>query len=212
MKVKVCGMREENNILEILEEPPDFIGFIFYEKSSRFVGDLSPQVTELIPAYVGKTGVFVDAPTTYILEKTKKYKLDFVQLHGQETPNYCKKLKTELATLNTGIIKAFNVGNSFNFELLAAYEPFIDYFLFDAKGKLPGGNGTLFDWDILLDYHGEKPFFLSGGISTEHVAQIAKLQLEKLYAIDVNSKFEISPAIKDHVKTNDFVAQIRKLS
>lgn len=212
MKIKVCGMRDEKNILEILEEPPDYMGFIFYEKSSRFVGNLSPHVTELIPAYVGKTGVFVDASIEKVLENVKKYNLDFVQLHGKESTEYCLALKTKLIELNTGIIKVFSIGINFDFNQLHKYDAYVDYYLFDTKGKLPGGNGEVFNWEILLNYKGEKPFFLSGGIGPEHLEQIAKLDLKKLYAIDINSKFETAPALKDHIKTMDFVTGIRKLT
>ncbi len=212
MKIKVCGMRDENNILKILEEPPDFIGFIFYEQSSRFVGDISPNIMELIPAYVGKTGVFVNAPVDLVIEKTKTYKLDYIQLHGSESTAYCKELNKALMNLSAGIIKVFNINEEFNFEKLADYEPLVDYFLFDTKGKLPGGNGEIFNWQLLKNYQSKKPFFLSGGIGPEHLEQIAHLNLKGLFAIDVNSKFEKKPAIKNHELTTKFVADIRKIS
>jgi len=211
MKIKVCGMREEKNLLEILEEPPDFIGLIFYEKSPRFVGNLSPQITDMIPAYIGKTGVFVNAGVDEIKEKVEYYKLDLVQLHGRETPDFCNSLKEILKSYGTKIIKVFNVGKAFNFKETIPYESIVDYFLFDTKGKLPGGNGEVFNWELLKAYKGKTPFFLSGGIGLEHVEILEKLELEQLYAVDVNSKFEDAPALKNVAQTHDFVIQIRKI-
>ncbi len=210
MKIKVCGMREEKNLLEILEEPPDFIGLIFYEKSPRFVGNLSPKITDMIPAYVGKTGVFVNASAEEIKEKVQDYKLDLVQLHGNETPSYCKVLRQSLKPFDTKIIKVFSVGKAFSFQETAPFEEIVDYFLFDTKGKFPGGNGEVFNWKILKNYQGKIPFFLSGGIGPEHIETIKKIKLAQLYAVDVNSKFEIAPAIKDIKLTHDFVLQMKK--
>ena len=209
MKIKVCGMREEKNLLEILEEPPDFIGLIFYEKSSRYVGNLSPQTTDMIPAYIGKTGVFVNAKIDYITEQVEKYKLDLVQLHGKETPDFCNSLKKILKPFDTKIIKVFNIDEAFDFNETIPYESIIDFYLFDTKGKLPGGNGKVFNWELLKNYRGKIPYFLSGGIGPEHIEIIKQLKLEQLYAVDINSRFETAPALKNVEQTHDFVLQIR---
>ncbi|MEM1134411.1 MAG: phosphoribosylanthranilate isomerase [Bacteroidota bacterium] len=211
MKVKICGMRDEKNILEILEEPPDYMGFIFYEKSSRFAGDMPPKVMELIPAYVGKVGVFVNATQGEIEKRVDTYKLDLVQLHGVEPPVFCQLLKERLETRDISLIKVFNIAEDFDFKTLHPYNDIVDYFLFDTKGKLPGGNGYTFDWTILEKYSGNKPFFLSGGIDPSHISIIKKLKLKGLHTIDINSKFEKTPAVKDFSKTAHFISELRKV-
>jgi len=195
-KLKVCGMREEQNIADLLALKPDFMGFIFYDKSPRNVADLLNQ--ELLisfPTETKKVGVFVNATLKFIKEKKEKYGLDYIQLHGHESPEFCY----QLLAINYHIIKAFSVDEDFDFGTLAAYEQFCDFFLFDTKGKNPGGNGKKFNWNILENNAIRKPFFLSGGIELEDMATIQSLQtrIPNLFSLDVNSKFEISAAVKD---------------
>nr|WP_238987300.1 phosphoribosylanthranilate isomerase [Confluentibacter flavum] len=187
-------MKYQDNIEQVAALQPDYLGFIFHEKSKRHFGENDmPQ----IPHSIKKTGVFVDTELHEVIEKINFYHLHAAQLHGHESPEYCEKLKA----YNIEIIKAFSVDDSFNFDDLKPYEPVCDYFLFDTKGKLPGGNGYTFDWTILNKYPSTKPFFLSGGIGLKEVDSIL-LFLEKpeskyCYAIDVNSKFEIEAGLKD---------------
>ncbi|UZR93838.1 phosphoribosylanthranilate isomerase [Chondrinema litorale] len=212
MKIKVCGMRDEKNILEVLEEPPDYMGFIFYKKSSRYAGEMPPAVTAFIPGYVCKTGVFVNATLDEIKETVEKYQLDSIQLHGAESPEFCEALKSLLDSREISIIKVFSVGEDFDFERLKPFDKVVDFYLFDTKGKLPGGNGYTFDWTLLKNYSGDKPYFLSGGIAPEHFKDIQSLDLKGLYAIDINSKFEIEPALKDFEKTGEFVKKIHEMA
>ncbi len=195
MKLKICGMKNAENITEISQLLPDYLGFIFWEKSSRFFnGDLPT-----IPKSIQKVGVFVDAPFEEIYTKKEKYNLDLIQLHGSESVSFCEKLKSQ----NIKIIKVFSVSEGFNFGELIPFEEVCDYYLLDTKGKLPGGNGTRFNWEILEKYTSQKPFFLSGGIGIDDLEKIHQLQLP-IYAIDVNSKFEIEPGLKNKLLLNEF--------
>ena len=188
MKLKICGMKYPENILEVSELLPDFLGFIFWEKSSRYFDGEIPEIPKLIK----KVGVFVNATLEEISFKIKKYDLDLIQLHGNESPKFCEKLKKE----NIEIIKVFSVNDDFDFSLLKPFENTCNYFLFDTKGKLPGGNGITFNWQILQQYKLTKPIFLSGGIGLDEIENIKKLNLP-IYAIDVNSKFEIEAGLKN---------------
>ncbi|KAA5544801.1 phosphoribosylanthranilate isomerase [Adhaeribacter rhizoryzae] len=207
LRLKVCGMRQAENIEAILALKPDYLGFIFYPKSSRFVGEELPaEILNQIPTSTQKVGVFVNEPVANILEKVRKYKLDAVQLHGEESPAMCQELKA--ASLI--VLKAFSVDDAFDFNTLKPYEGTCHYYLFDTKGKEYGGNGVRFNWEILKNYSGETPFFMSGGIDLEHAAQIKALELPLLKGIDINSRFELSPALKDSNKVASFFRQIRE--
>lgn len=194
MRLKICGMREAENIRQLLTLQPDYMGFIFYEKSSRFVGEgLDEELLKSFPFTTRKVGVFVNSTASYILEMYKKYKLDYVQLHGEELPDFCKNLKHK----GVNVIKAFSIDTDFNFGKLQNYKPYCDFFLFDTKGEQRGGTGKSFDWNILDKYDNEKPFFLAGGIDLENVHNALKITDLKIHSLDVNSKFEISPALKN---------------
>lgn len=220
VKIKICGMKYPDNIGDIAMLQPDYLGFIFYEKSSRFFRGTIPE----LPSSIKKVGVFVDAMIENIIEKVEKYDLDLVQLHGKESPEFCKELhglltkvdRTENAEIPAfaGIMKVFSIKDHFNFDELIPYESVCDYFLFDTKGKLPGGNGYTFNWKVLKDYPSTKPYFLSGGIGLEEADNIAeflrKQESEYCQAIDVNSKFEIEPGLKDSKKLEVFKKRINK--
>ena len=186
------------NTTEVAQLRPDYIGFIFWEPSTRFFDGELPA----IPHEVCKVGVFVDAEPKAIISTVKKYRLQAIQLHGAETPAYCEALSTELIEINqkVALIKVFSVRADFDFEPLRPYEVVCDYFLFDTKGKLPGGNGFSFDWTVLKNYPFTKPYFLSGGIGQEDLPKLNEfMQLPEskyCYAIDVNSKFEMEPGLK----------------
>jgi phosphoribosylanthranilate isomerase len=195
LKIKVCGMRERRNILDLAELYPDFMGFIFYEKSSRFAANnLNLETLKLLPKTIQKTGVFVNESSEKVIEIWKKYDLDFVQLHGNENAEFCKNLKNE----GIKIIKVFSVDNTFDFSETESYHDVANYFLFDTKAEgRYGGHGKTFDWSILDSYHGETSFLLAGGISLENLGDLDKIKNKSFMGIDVNSKFEISPANKD---------------
>ena len=196
MKIKVCGLKYKDNIACIAEFQPDYMGFIFYNKSKRFVGENFEM--PILPSTIIKVGVFVNATIEYALEKIKFYNLGAVQLHGDETVDFCFELKNKLIDTNVSIVKAFGIDESFDFDSLANYAHVCDYFLFDTKTSDYGGSGKQFNWNVLEKYNQSVPFFLSGGIGIE---ELKKLKTEtiykKIFAIDVNSKFEVSPGLKN---------------
>ncbi|MBC5841069.1 phosphoribosylanthranilate isomerase [Flavobacterium sp. F-380] len=205
MKLKICGMKYPENILEVASLQPDYMGFIFWEKSSRYFDGQIPD----LPKSIKKTGVFVNESLAIIIEKIIKNNLQAVQLHGKESEDFCLNLKSEFKLKNLNaieIIKVFSMADDFDFELLKPFESLCDYFLFDTKGKLPGGNGTTFDWNVLENYPSSKPFFLSGGIGLEETAAVHAITKTNLpvYAIDVNSKFEIEPGLKNTELLREF--------
>ncbi len=206
MKIKVCGMKYSENIQTIAELNPDYLGFIFYNKSPRFALSKldSNQLIKLDPN-IKKVGVFVDESYENILRICCDYKIEMVQLHGFESPQFCLKLKK----LGLRVIKAFGVDEGFNFKELELYSFSCDFFLFDTKTSKHGGSGRKFDWNCLKTYQMKMPFFLSGGISSEDLDEIKNLNLENLYAIDVNSRFEIKPGLKDPEKVNLLINEIR---
>ena len=205
MKFKVCGMREEKNVEALSELYPDYMGFIFYTNSPRCVKDTTP----ILPLAIKKTGVFVDSPINYIEKTIKNHDLQCIQLHGNETPDYCEIAKS----FGVEVIKAFSMKNQFDFEVLIPYKNSCDYFLFDTKGELPGGNGYGFDWKILKNYPFKKQFFLSGGIGPEHTSKIKDILNTELpiYAIDINSKFEIAPGLKKIELVKNFKNKLHEL-
>ena len=209
MKLKICGMKYPDNILEVGSLLPDYMGFIFWEKSARYFDGIIPD----LPKSIKQVGVFVNETIEIISAKAIKYDLQAIQLHGHESAEFCVNLKNELDS-KIEIIKVFSVDDDFDFEVLKPFEAVCDYFLFDTKGKLPGGNGTTFDWKVLEKYPSNKPFFLSGGIGIEEleaVKEISKTDLP-LYAIDVNSKFEIEPGLKNIEKLNSFKDNLKTLN
>ena len=206
-------MKYPENILEIANLKPDYLGFIFWEKSSRFFQSTIPE----LPKSILKVGVFVDESLDKIISKVKQFKLDLVQLHGNESISFCKQLKSEIENINKveiRIIKAFSVDSNFDFQTLNNYEQVCDYFLFDTKGKLPGGNGTTFNWNLLEKYKLNKPYFLSGGIGLQEITKIkdfTKSDISKnCIAIDVNSKFEIKPGLKNEKELSQFKKELNE--
>ena len=210
------------NTAEVAALQPDYLGFIFWEPSERFYDKVIPS----LPLGIKKVGVFVDAPMDYLLEKFHEHDLDAVQLHGKESATYCKKLKdfvqvkknqsnTAKETISgLTIIKVFSIKDSFEFKVLEPYEDVCDYFLFDTKGKLPGGNGYAFDWSVLKDYPSTKPYFLSGGIGLKNIKDIhtflEKKESKYCFAIDVNSGFESKPGLKDVEKLKTFANNLKE--
>jgi len=194
MKFKVCGLKNEENILQVLGCKPNYIGFIFYAKSTRYVGnELAVEFAQSITT-AKKVGVFVNENEVTILDIASRYELDLVQLHGTETADFCYKIKKFIP-----VIKAFQIDDDFDFSLLNHYENACDYFLFDSKSKQFGGSGEVFNWKKLEEYKLQKPFFLSGGIDLENINEILNLKNKypNLMVIDINSCFETEPGIKN---------------
>ena len=208
MKVKICGMRDAANIEQVLALAPDYLGFVFHEKSPRYTGELlEADQLKAFPKTVKKVGVFVNSHPDSVLKNAKKFGLDFAQLHGDESPDVCRSLRGR----GVSIIKTFALDENFNFSRLNNYKSHCDFFLFDTKGEQPGGTGVSFDWDILQRYDNEKPFFLSGGIGPEYVERIQELKGKGLniHAIDVNSRFETAPGVKNVELLRTFLAALR---
>jgi phosphoribosylanthranilate isomerase len=195
MLLKICGMREPNNILAVAATiAPQYMGFIFYAPSPRNVTDLLPSVISQLPATIKPTGVFVNATFKVIDETVSRYQLKAIQLHGAESPEFCSKCQEELSV---EVLKAFSVATTDDLATITDYQDTIDFALLDTKGQNIGGNGVAFDWSILQNYRSSIPFFLSGGIAPDNLAAVRQLSHPQLVGIDVNSKFEISPALKD---------------
>ncbi|MGI4874914.1 MAG: phosphoribosylanthranilate isomerase [Janthinobacterium lividum] len=207
MRIKICGMREAGNLWAIADLKPDFLGFIFYEKSPRCVREvLEPAQVRSLPPSICKVGVFVDADLADVRATTIRYSLDYVQLHGHETPDYCQQLRA----WGLSLIKAFAVDNDVDFRELTAYTPFCDYFLFDTKGELPGGNGRAFDWSVLAGYTGPTPFLLGGGLGLHNLPELLRFEHSQLKGFDFNSQLELAPGRKDVAATRQLLAQIRE--
>lgn len=197
--IKVCGMRDAENIREVEALHPDWMGFIFWPKSKRYV----KEIPSYLPTQLKRVGVFVDEAIEKVIQTAEAYGLDLIQLHGHESPEYAAQL-SEWKT-----IKAFNIAETEDFEQTKAYEGITDYFLFDTKGKAVGGNGEKFDWNVLASYHGETPFLLSGGIGPEDAERVKAFHHPKCIGIDLNSRFEIEPGVKDINKLKEFIKTIR---
>ncbi len=190
-------MQDKENISGLLALKPDYIGFIFYGQSKRYVTDF-PQIE--IPSTIKKVGVFVNETIEEIIEKANKHKLDFVQLHGNETPEFCSALSAK----NIKIIKAFSVDENFDFSATKPFEKCISLFLFDTKGNNYGGNGIKFNWELLQNYTGKTPFLLSGGISKNDSAEIKNFKHPAFLGIDINSGFELEPGLKNIKEIKEF--------
>ena len=197
-------MKYKENIELVANLQPDYLGFIFYQKSKRHFDGEMPT----LPTDIKKVGVFVNEEVAVINELIKKHDLKGVQLHGDESALFCSELKASSKT-DLEIIKAFAISEKFDFSILKDYMLVCDYFLFDTKGKERGGNGTLFDWKLLEQYPFDKPFFLSGGIGLAEADRIAMFLDSPLsnycYALDVNSKFESEPGLKKIQELKKFI-------
>ena len=204
MKLKICGMKYEDNIEKVAALQPDFLGFIFYKPSPRNMTIDVPN----IPSNIKRVGVFVDADIEMVKTKIRSHQLDLVQLHGSESPDYCLELKSE----GVKIMKVFSVDGQFDFKEIEPFEDVTDFYLFDTKGPLPGGNGYAFDWRHLENYPSQKSYFLSGGIGLEDIEKINAFKSTKAskycYAIDVNSKFELEPGQKKIEELITFKSQL----
>jgi phosphoribosylanthranilate isomerase len=203
MIIKVCGMGNAERMHQLASLPIDMLGFIFYSKSPRYVaGKIDPVEITKLPDYIQKTGVFVNAPKDEILEMAATYHLTTIQLHGNETAELCKELKEE----GFIIIKAFNLNNNNDYK---TYTPYCHYFLFDTPSAQYGGTGQKFDWALLDNYNEPIPFLLSGGIGPDDAIEIDKINHPQFAGIDINSKFEIEPGIKDGPLVTMFIETLK---
>ncbi len=198
--IKVCGMREAQNIKEVEQLGADMIGFIFYPKSPRYVYE----IPEYLPTHANRIGIFVNESKKTVLTMVDRFGLDYVQLHGEESPEYCRSLKQS----DIKLIKAFSIQREKDLYPSKAYEEICDYFLFDTKCQQYGGSGNQFDWSLLKAYSGETPFLLSGGINLYSSKALKEFSHPKLAGYDLNSRFEFAPGKKDTERLREFLQQI----
>jgi phosphoribosylanthranilate isomerase len=192
MKIKVCGLKDPGNINAVAGLGPDYMGFICYGHSPRFIGNMPAEVLNNIPAPVYRTAVFVDETKANINTLVDNYGFNAIQLHGKESPEFADALRNKVT-----VIKAFGLDNNFDFDQLSAYAGKVDYLLFDTKTSIHGGSGQTFNWNILDKYKLNIPFFLSGGLSLDNLETLTKITHPQFYGVDLNSRFETAPGMKD---------------
>ena len=211
IKIKVCGLRERANVVAVEALRPDFLGFIFVPSSPRFVGaDFDPAVLKELPRHSKTVGVFLNQSLDEVKAAVDKYHFPIVQLHGDETPEYCGSLKEAFPHLE--IMKAFSMRGSFDVHGIVPYNDVANYLLFDTAGSMRGGGtGVTFDWNKLSAYRGHRPIFVAGGISVEHATALKKLRatLPQLFGVDLNSRFETAPGVKSVALLSKFIRDIR---
>ncbi|SDD79018.1 phosphoribosylanthranilate isomerase [Mucilaginibacter pineti] len=205
MVIKVCGLKQPDNIKAVAALKPDYMGFICYGPSPRYINALPADALETIPANIHKTGVFVNETADNITLLISKYGFDTIQLHGDESPEFCEAFKGQVT-----VFKAFGVNNDFDFTKLNDYVNKADYFLFDTKTAGYGGSGQTFDWGILNNYQLDVPFFLSGGISLDNLDEVKQITHPQFYGVDLNSRFETEPGIKSIQKLEQAFDIIKK--
>ena len=225
--IKVCGMRDAENIREVerlftqdsslftqdsslptlhSSLPTFWMGFIFWPKSSRYVAE----PPAYLPERAKRVGVFVDEDVEQICRIARDFALDVIQLHGHESPDFIRRLQSSMVNVQCSMVKAFNIATASDLEQTKAYEGLVDYFLFDTKATLPGGSGLQFDWSILDAYKGETPFLLSGGIGPDDAERVKSFRHPRCAGIDLNSRFEVAPALKDVKKLKEFLEKIQE--
>jgi phosphoribosylanthranilate isomerase len=206
LSVKICGMRDTGNIREAAELKPDIMGFIFYRSSSRYAGDsLTKETLSSVHGNIKKAGVFVNSNYDEIMTLSGKYSLDMIQLHGDEPSELCIRLKKS----GLQVIKVFRIEKELPLTQFKDYKDCTDYFLFDTGTDKFGGSGQKFRWELLDDTDVGHPFFLSGGIGPDDAGKIAAINNPFFHGIDLNSRFEISPGIKDIEKLRTFIQEVR---
>lgn len=203
--IKICGMKEPDNIRRVAWLTPMLMGFIFYEKSPRYAGNLDTEVVKGLPKFIKPVGVFVNTDPEEVEETCNKYGITTIQLHGEESPEECRELKEK----GFKVFKAFGIRPPFNWEDLREYEVAVDMFVFDTFCQAKGGSGRKFDWALLDDYPLSTPYLLSGGIGPDDTDKILKAMRPKMAGIDLNSRFETEPGVKDIHKLTHFILSLR---
>jgi phosphoribosylanthranilate isomerase len=206
MIIKICGMRDRANISDVAALKPDWMGFIFYPPSKRYVGEnFNPEIVKSLMPEIQTIGVFVNKAYEDMIEIARKYDFDMVQLHGNESPEYCHSAHDA----GFDVIKAFGIHPDFDWSMLESYANVCKYFLFDTSTKAYGGSGKQFDWRILKGYSLPNPFILGGGIGPDDTEAIKTINMQQFAGIDINSCFEIQPAMKDTQRITQFISKIR---
>ena len=199
-------MWDPGNVREVADTGPDFLGFIFYPGSKRYVGaNPDAALFQQITGGIMQVGVFVNENPERVLELASDYALNLVQLHGSETAQYCQTIRSA----GYKVIKAFGVDAGFDFDNLAPYLPVCDYFLFDTKSDLHGGSGLKFGWEKIQQYNFGIPFFLSGGIDPNDSGAIREIKHPAFFAVDINSLFEVEPGMKNVNQVKAFIKEIK---
>ena len=203
MIIKVCGMRDPENIRAVESAHPDWMGFILWPGSKRHV----PAPPAYLPAStVKRVGVFVNPTLDDVVEQCTLFALDLIQLHGQEEPSFCETVRKATAK---PVIKAFGIRSAADLNEVSRFQGAADYFLFDTRSPLPGGSGLQFDWSILDAYEGSTPFLLSGGIGPEDLSRLLSYRHPRCIGFDLNSRFETAPAMKDAALLAPFIRQLK---
>jgi phosphoribosylanthranilate isomerase len=211
MKVKICGMKYRENTAAVAALAPDYMGFIFYERSPRFMGrTLAPEDLARLPAAIVRTGVFVNEDYETILNTVLEYDLDAVQLHGDEKPAFVARIKSSLPA-DTGLIKAFGIDSRFDWSALNHYQDYCDLFLFDTKTSNYGGSGSRFDHTLLSAYDLDVPVMIAGGIGPEELEELTIPEGVNVVAVDMNSKLEIEAGRKDIDRVRLAISRVRAL-
>ncbi|MFB9845375.1 phosphoribosylanthranilate isomerase [Mucilaginibacter ginsenosidivorans] len=192
MRIKVCGLKHAENIGAVAALGPDYVGFICYAPSPRYASGLQDEILAALPEGIYKTAVFVNEDEEIITKLIDNYNFDAVQLHGNESPEFCELFRDKAT-----VIKAFGIDEDFDFDRLVGYAGKVDYFLFDTKTPKHGGSGQSFDWRLLNGYKLNVPFFLSGGLSLDNLGEVKAIDHPQFFGVDLNSKFELEPGLKD---------------
>ncbi|MBQ8051827.1 MAG: phosphoribosylanthranilate isomerase [Bacteroidaceae bacterium] len=203
MILKVCGMRDAQNIREVeAVVRPQMMGFICWEQSRRYVSS----VPAYLPTRCIRTGVFVNPSMSHLRQKINSLRLQRIQLHGDESPEYCQRI---IQQTGLPITKSLSIRQVEDIEQYRQYEGICDLLLFDTKCKTRGGSGEQFDWDILTHYKGSVPFLLAGGIGPRDAERLREFRHPMFLGIDVNSRFELSPGVKDVLLLREFSASLQ---
>ncbi len=204
MQIKICGLKHRDNIEAVIALKPDYVGFICYAPSPRFAGGLDRETLAVVPEIIAKTAVFVNETAETIHQLIDKYHFDAIQLHGNEDPEFCAGFLGDVA-----VLKAFGIDQDFDFERLNQYADSVDFFLFDTKTDKHGGSGKSFDWSLLNKYKLNVPFFLSGGLSLDNLEEMKLIKHPQFHGVDLNSRFEIEPGLKDIEKLKNAFELLR---
>lgn len=199
-------MKYNENIDALSCLPVDYMGFICYPKSPRYIGENNKPLKDKLQQFdssIKRVGVFVNASHDEIEKAVEQYHFDIVQLHGGESPSFCKQIQQFIP-----VIKVFSLEKEADLEITTDYQGACNYFLFDTKTSAFGGSGRKFDWDLLEAYKGSTPFLLSGGIGVDDAIQIKKLKHPLLLGVDLNSQFEIEPGLKNINQLETFIKQL----
>lgn len=206
MLIKVCGMREAYNVSYVASLTPMLMGFIFYEKSPRYVGDMDVEIVKSLPGYVRPVALMVNPTLDEVHSVAEKYGFKIIQLHGEESPEFCRQLRAA----GLVVLKAMPIGDMQSLDALDAYHGAVDAFVFDTKTDKRGGSGRKFDWSILNNYNPVTPYLLGGGIGPDDVDEIIAAMRPGMVGIDINSRFESSPGVKDIALLTRFILSLRK--